>query len=135
MTIADRIKMARESKGWTQQVLAEKMGLKDKTSVAKIEKSGDKVSLKNIQKCSIALDCSVKDLMGWEDVITGYDVYDDGVEVYEVSTVGTDFASAFGIKPPHNDPEFERLKDIYNKLEDKKALLDYAEYLAEKERR
>ena len=135
MTIADRIKMARESKGWTQQVLAEKMGLKDKTSVAKIEKSGDKVSLKNIQKCSIALDCSVKDLMGWEDVITGYDVHDDGVEVYEVSTVGTDFASAFGIKTPQKDEMFEKLKDIYNKLEDKKALLDYAEYLAEKERR
>ena len=64
MTVADRIKQRRDELGLSQEELAKKIGLKDKSSIAKIEKSGDKVSLKNIEKLSDALNCSIQFLMG-----------------------------------------------------------------------
>ena len=102
MTTADRIKNRREELGLSQDALAKRLGLRSRSSITRIEKSGNAVSMNDLYRIARALDCSANYLMGWKDGC---------------------------------DPEFERLKDIYNKLEDKKALLDYAEYLAEKERR
>ena len=67
MTVADRIKNRRENLKMSQEELALKLGLKDKSSISKIEASGDKISLKNIEKISVALNCSIQSLMGWED--------------------------------------------------------------------
>ena len=67
MTIADRIKLRREELGMSQEELAKKIGVKDKSSITKIEKSGDKISLKNIEKLSVALNCSIQFLMGWDE--------------------------------------------------------------------
>lgn len=44
MTIADRIKEKRLELGWSQEDLAKKMGYKDKTSVSKMESSGDNIT-------------------------------------------------------------------------------------------
>lgn len=66
MTVADRIKYRRESLGMSQEELAKRIGLKDKSSITKIEKAGDKISLKNIEKISEALSVSVQFLMGWD---------------------------------------------------------------------
>ena len=66
MTVADRIKYRRESLGISQEELAKRIGLKDKSSITKIEKAGDKISLKHIEKISQALDVSVQFLMGWD---------------------------------------------------------------------
>lgn len=70
MTVADRIKERREKLSISQEDLAAKLGLKDKSSISKIENSGDKVSLRNIEKIAPLLRCSVQYLMGWDDEST-----------------------------------------------------------------
>lgn len=66
MTIGDRIKNRREELNMSQNDLAVKLGLKDKSSISKIEKSKDDVSLKNVEKMALALNCSIPFLMGWD---------------------------------------------------------------------
>ena len=65
MTVADRIKNRRESLGMTQLQLADKMGYKTKSSISKIESSGDKVTLKTVEKAAKALNVSPSYFMGW----------------------------------------------------------------------
>lgn len=67
MTVADRIRNRREALGITQEELAKKMGLKGRSSVARIESMGDEVSLKNVEKIAPILGCSVLYLMGWDN--------------------------------------------------------------------
>lgn len=67
MTTADRIKFAREKIGMSQEELAKRLGLKSRSSIARIEKSGDDVTLKDVERLSDILGCSIPYLMGWED--------------------------------------------------------------------
>lgn len=67
MTIADRIKQKRLELGLTQEELAVKMGYSDKTSVSKIESSGDDISLKKINKIAKALGVDEAYLLGYYD--------------------------------------------------------------------
>ena len=67
MTIADRIKQKREELGLSQEDLAKKCGYADKTSISKIENSGNDITLKKINKIADALNVSHRYLMGWED--------------------------------------------------------------------
>lgn len=67
MTVADRIKQRREELNLTQEELAARMGLKGKSSISKIESSGNAVTLKNISKCAQALNTTTNYLMGWYD--------------------------------------------------------------------
>ena len=67
MTVADRIRIRREQLGLSQEELANRMGLKDKSSITKIEKSGNKITLKNVERLAYALHTSVPYLMGWEE--------------------------------------------------------------------
>lgn len=64
-TVADRIRMRREELHMTQADLAEKMGLLDKSSVSKIEKSGNDITLKNIERIAKILKVTPSYLMGW----------------------------------------------------------------------
>lgn len=66
MTVADRIRMSREAAAMTQDELARRAGYKDKTSISKIENSGDDISLKKVRKLADALAVDVSYLMGWE---------------------------------------------------------------------
>lgn len=66
MTTADRIRERREALGLSQTDLALKMGLSGKSSIARIETMGDKVTLKNVEKCAKALNCSPTYLLGFE---------------------------------------------------------------------
>ena len=68
MTTAERIKERREAIGLTQDELAKRIGFSDRSSVTKIEKSGDQVTLKTVEKMVAALSCSVQYLMGWENM-------------------------------------------------------------------
>lgn len=65
MTVGERIKKRREELGLSQEELAVKMGLKDKSSVSRFE-SGDP-SLATVERAANALHCSLAYLMGWED--------------------------------------------------------------------
>lgn len=67
MTTADRIKLLRESLGLTQEQLASRMGYTGKSSISKIESSGDNVTLKKISKLAPILHTSEAYLMGWTD--------------------------------------------------------------------
>lgn len=66
MTVGDRIKQIREEKSISQEELANRLGLKDKSSVCKIEKAGDNVSTKSIVKYASALNVTPAQLMGWD---------------------------------------------------------------------
>lgn len=71
MTVGDRIKNARERLGVSQEELAKRLKLKDKSSVCKIEKAGDHISTKSIKKYADALGVSPSFLMGWEETAIG----------------------------------------------------------------
>lgn len=73
MTVADRIRSRREELGMTQEDLALAIGRKDKSTITKIENSGDKVSLKNLEKIAKPLRTTVTYLMGFEDEIQSTD--------------------------------------------------------------
>lgn len=66
MTVAERIRNTRRNLGWSQDELASRLGYKDKTSVSKIENSGDNITMKKIDKISSALGVTPEYLMGWE---------------------------------------------------------------------
>lgn len=66
MTVADKVKARREELGLSQAQLAEKLGLKSRSSVTRIEKSGDDISLKDVGRLSVALNCTPLYLMGWD---------------------------------------------------------------------
>ena len=65
MTVGERIKAIREERKISQLELARRLGLKDKSSVCKIEKSGDNISTKSIKSYAKALNVTPAFLMGW----------------------------------------------------------------------
>ena len=67
MTVGDRVKLERERQGLSQESLAKKMGLKDRSSISKIEKSGNDITLYQIEKICDALGCSKEYIMGFID--------------------------------------------------------------------
>lgn len=68
MTVADRIRLKREELNLSQDELAKKIGCKDKSTISKIEKSGNNITMKNIQRIADALEVTSQYLMGWEDI-------------------------------------------------------------------
>ena len=85
MTIGERIKHIRESKGISQEELAKKLGLMNKSSVCKIEKAGDNISTMSIKRYAQALETSVARIMGWakDDKMTDYlvEVEEQGMKI------------------------------------------------------
>ena len=80
MTVADRVRESREKMGLSQEELAHRMGLKSRSSITRIEKSGDFISLKDVERLSQILNVSVLYLMGWENrSIENIDTSDDKV--------------------------------------------------------
>ena len=67
MTTADRIKNRRLELGLTQLEVAKRLGLSTKAAVSKVEKQGDNVTLKSVEKFALALHCAPAYLMGWSD--------------------------------------------------------------------
>lgn len=86
MTVADRIKLKREELKLSQEELAIRIGNKDKSTISKIEKSGNDITMKNIQRISKALGVTSQYLMGWEETETIMEVEEknaEAVELYE----------------------------------------------------
>lgn len=77
MTVGERIREARERQGLSQEELAKRLGLKDKSSVCKIEKSGDNISTKSIKKYASVLSIKPSELMGWDFVAENHYSEDD----------------------------------------------------------
>lgn len=66
MTMGERVKKARENKGYTQEELALKLGYKSRSSVNKIEKERD-IPRSMIVKIAEILGVTPAYLMGWEE--------------------------------------------------------------------
>lgn len=67
MTMGERIRAAREKKGYSQTQLAEILGYKSRSSINKIESDGRDIPRSSIVKFANALDVTPSYLMGWED--------------------------------------------------------------------
>ena len=67
MTIGDRVKTLRESKGMTQEELANRLGKKSKSSVAHIEKGKRDIPRSMVVQLAEILDTTPAYLMGWTD--------------------------------------------------------------------
>lgn len=93
LTVAERIKIRREELGMTQSDLAEALGLSDKSSISKIEKSGNDITLKNIERIAAALDVTPSYLMGWTNIVS--DVLKDDVSLPPVERYMHMFASMY----------------------------------------
>lgn len=62
-----RIKQRRTELGLSQEELAERLGLKSKTTICKIERGDDNLTTDRIRRYAEALFCTPSYLMGWED--------------------------------------------------------------------
>lgn len=67
MTIGDRIKSRRIELGYTQELLATKLGYKTKGSVAKIENGEQSLTPERLYDIAKVLETSPSYLAGWED--------------------------------------------------------------------
>lgn len=67
MTTADRIKELRNKRGWSQEELAKRCGYNGKSSISRVEASGDNVSLNKVKLFADIFRVSPAYLMGWED--------------------------------------------------------------------
>lgn len=93
MTVADRIKDLRIKQGLSQEDLAKKMGLKNRSSVTQVEKSGNDITLHKVEKFAEALGVSPAYLMGWNIPRHDIVVFDDsGKEfIIELEKLTKDF--------------------------------------------
>ena len=66
MTVAERIREKRKDLNLLQEELAERAGYRDKTSISKLENSGNDISMKQVKRIAAALGCTTAYLMGWE---------------------------------------------------------------------
>lgn len=69
MTFGERILKLRTEKGMTQDELAQKLGYKSRSSIAKIENGARDVPRSQIVDLAKALDTTPSVLMGWEDEV------------------------------------------------------------------
>lgn len=145
MTVGDRIRELREYRGLTQEQLAKKLGLSGKSSISKIEKSGDDITLKNIERIADALYASPSYLMGWIDnpaQLTLFDVDDNGDVTLE--SIHKNFEERYKNHVKENtillSDEERTIIDIYRNMESKekemfKRVINYAERLIEFQKR
>lgn len=106
MTIGDRIKQRREELNLSQEELAHKLGLRGRSSVSKVEKTGDRMTSTLIKAYADALECTPAYLMGFED--TSYETK-------------FSFENASLIGKIRNDKELtDALKVYFSLSEDKK---------------
>ena len=69
--IGARIKQRREELNWSQDELARRCGYAGRSSINKIEKGANAMSMDIVQKIAAALDVKVSWLFGFEEETTG----------------------------------------------------------------
>lgn len=59
--VGDMIRLQREARGWTQQILAERVG-RSRAQVANLESGRSDIPVSGLQKFAAAFGCPMKDL-------------------------------------------------------------------------
>lgn len=117
MTTAERIKQRRLELGLTQLEVAKRLGLTSKAAVCKVEKQGDDVTLKSVEKFAHVLHCAPAYLMGWSD--EKYDV-PKYKNQHTTNTVATEKDTI--VINPQTDDERE-IQDLYSQLSNEQRQL------------
>lgn len=65
--LGQRIKQKRKELGLSQEELANRLGLKSKSTICKIERGDDNLTTSSIRQYADALNCTPSYLMGWEN--------------------------------------------------------------------
>lgn len=124
MTVADRIKERRIELELSQTDLAKKAGYTDKTSVSKLEHSGNDISMKQLKRVAIALSTSVEDLMGWsvnDTISKSIDYVLKDSESHEIHIEPTEKSN--------NDLYFEYIKKLHDlPLEKRQAIYEQIDF-------
>ena len=74
--VAENIRLMRESLNMTQAELAEQMGLKDKSSISKIESGKMPITLKTVERIAKVFKCAPRRLMGWTEEMEDRMIHD-----------------------------------------------------------
>lgn len=116
MTVGERMKLLREQKGLSQDELAKMMGYAGKTSISKIESSGNNMTTKTVSKFAKALGCTEAYLMGWEEIDLSVEQAMKDAELTNM------------------DISTKEIVEKFNRLskEDQKLALSYISYLEQK---
>ena len=94
MTIGDRIKSRRIELGYTQELLATKLGYKTKGSIAKIENGEQSLTPERLYDIAKVLETSPSYLAGWEDaaihIPVEFKIEDNAAEEFKPAIVFAD---------------------------------------------
>lgn len=119
--IGYRIRRRREELKMTQQELADKLGYKNKSSIAKIETGTNDIVQSKVVEFAKVLNTTVADLMGWDKADNSFSGKEAPKEVYD---------KFFNNIEKHHSKRAEIL-DIYNQLspENQQKTLSYSKNL------
>ena len=117
--IGTRIKDRRIELGMSQDELAEKMGYKSRSTIAKIEKGVNDVVQSNIVKFAEILNTSIAYLMGWDE-----DIEEKPVKMAErhfEMIIDEDLAEIFEEFKTLDDTKKKLVKDLVHSLAETEA--------------
>ena len=67
ITVGDRIRNRRIELGLSQEEIASRAGYGGKSSICKLERAGNDITMKQVRRLAPALECTQAYLMGWEE--------------------------------------------------------------------
>lgn len=120
MTVGDRIKEQRELLGYSQEELANKMGI-SRQAISKAEKKEGSLTTAKVKKYAEALGCSEAYLMGWTD-----NPYKEVIKVnVQSEKVFATPAGMYGAEWDNIDPRISEIEDLYFELSEENKLQFY----------
>lgn len=118
--IGKRIKNRRKELGITQEELAQKLGYKNKSTIAKIENGTNDIVQSKVVEFAKALDTTVAALMGWDDVEPEqeqhYYLDDDAREMAEFMFTNPDYKVLFDASRKVKKEDIEIVRKIIEKF-------------------
>ena len=119
--IGERIRKRREELGMSQEELAELMGYKNRSTIAKIESGANDVVQKNIVKFADVLNTSIPYLMEWDEseISATAEAVNESLSYIVIASKNTTEITRYlnQVKPTENES---------------KSILEYAKYIISK---
>lgn len=118
--IGKRIKNRRKELGITQEELAQKLGYKNKSTIAKIENGTNDIVQSKVVEFAKALDTTVAALMGWDDTEPEqeehYYLDDNAREMAEFMFTNPDYKVLFDASRKVKKEDIEIVRKIIEKF-------------------